>query len=306
MRCQERQNIRNGNLQCRLPTLLIVGLRERVDCSDNSERLVFTSVVQSFHCCQLHRLHFGNHIGRSITGNSCQQRGNQSDNASNLDAFDSQPLLTLPQKVVAAHRNGEDGSDNPCRGHCVQELIDGKGRQCHFKEAHHLVAHRVGIELTSHRILHPGVCHQNPPRRDGSTQAREPGRSEMEPCRHLLPSEEHHGNECRFHEERDDSLYSERSAEDVAHEPRIVAPVCSELKLENDSRSHAHSEIDTEEFLPELCRIPPEGFLRAIVAGFHDSHDNRKSECQGNEQPVIDCSQRKLGARPINHPGIYI
>ena len=71
---------------------------------------------------------------------------------------------------------------------------------------------------------------------------------------HLIPSEEHHCEECRFHEESEDAFDGERSAEDVTHEPGVVAPVGAELEFKDDTRSDADSEVDGEKLHPELGR----------------------------------------------------
>ena len=56
----------------------------------------------------------------------------------------------------------------------MEKLVDGKRREGHVNETGHLVAHGVGIERAADGVLHPSVGHENPPRGDGGTEAREP------------------------------------------------------------------------------------------------------------------------------------
>ena len=176
----------------------------------------------------------------------------------------------------------------------MEELVDGIRRQCHFPEGHHLVTHRIGIELTAYGMLHPSVGHKYPPSRDGSSQTGEPGGCQMETWRHFLPSEIHHGDKRRLHEESHDTLDGKGRAKDVAYYPGIIGPVGAKLKFQYQTGSYTHGEIDAEEFLPELGSILPETLAGTVVAGLHDTHDDGQAECQRHEQPMVDSCQRKL------------
>ena len=74
----------------------------------------------------------------------------------------------------------------------------------------------------------------------------------MEALADFAPSQEHHSDEGRLHEEGEDPFDSEGCTEDVTDEPAVVRPVGPELKLEDDPRSYADSEVNPEELLPEL------------------------------------------------------
>ena len=100
----------------------------------------------------------------------------------------------------------------------------------------------------------------------------------MRSLAHLVPPKVHDGNEGGFHEESHDTLNGQRSAEDIAHKPAVVAPVRAELKLQNDARSHAHGKIDAEELHPELRRLFPELASRAHIQRFHDGHDDAQPQ----------------------------
>ena len=94
----------------------------------------------------------------------------------------------------------------------------------------------------------------------------------MKALRDLVPAEEHYGHEGRFHEECDDTFYGKRCSEYVADEVRIVAPVRTELELEDDARSHAHGKVNAKEALPILCCLLPELLSGPEVQGLHDAH----------------------------------
>ena len=239
-----------------------------------------------------------------MTGGGSTQRGNQTNDTGNLDALQRQLALAIPHQVPAADGNNEHSTDNPRRDDGMAELIDGKRRERHIEERHHLVAHRVGIELTTHGILHPGVGNQNPPGGDGGTQTREPGGSQVEARRHFLPAEIHNSHKGRLHEERHDALDGQRRPEDIAHEPRVVAPVGTKLELEDDAGSHTHGEIDAEEFLPEARGVFPETLAVAIVDGLTNTHNDCQAQGERHKQPVIDSGQRKLRPRPVNGPAV--
>ena len=97
----------------------------------------------------------------------------------------------------------------------------------------------------------------------------------MESRRYLLPSEEHHSHEGRFHEEGHDTLYGQWCSEDVAYKPGIVRPVGTKLKLQDDTCSHTHGEVDAKQLLPELCYVAPESVARAIPTSLGNAHNHR-------------------------------
>ena len=182
----------------------------------------------------------------------------------------------------------------------MEKLVDSHGRQRHFGKARHLIAHGVGIELATYGILHPRICHENPPSRNSGSYARKPCGSKMESARHLLPSEEHDSHECAFHEERHNALNGKRSTEYVANKPRIVAPVGAKLKLKNDARGNTHSKVDTKQTLPELRSLQPEGLAGAIIDSLDNAHYYGQSKRERHKQPMIDGCKRKLGTRPVD------
>ena len=182
----------------------------------------------------------------------------------------------------------------------MEELVDGERREGNLGKACHLVAHGVGIELATHRILHPCVGDEYPPCRNGGSKSGEPCGGEVESARHFLPAEVHHGDEGALHEERHNALDGKGRTEDVAHEPRVVAPVGAEFKLKDYSRRHTHGEVHAEEPLQEDGSVLPELLTCAIIARFHDAHDERKTQRERYEQPVIDGGEGELRPRPVD------
>ena len=132
----------------------------------------------------------------------------------------------------------------------------------------------VRIELHAYRMLHPGVGYKNPYGGDGGADTCHPGGQQMGFLVYFFPSEEHHSKEGGFHEEGQDAFDGQRCAEDVAHEPGIVAPVGAEFEFQDDTRSNAHGKIDSEKFHPELGSPFPELVFLEYIKGFHGCHDN--------------------------------
>ena len=121
----------------------------------------------------------------------------------------------------------------------------------------------------------------------------------MEALANLAPSEEHERDEGGFHEEGEDAFDGKGSTEDVTHKPRVVTPVGTKLKFEDNTRGNTDSEVDTEELLPKLGSCFPELITCAVINGFHNRHHECKSERKWDKQPVIACREGKLGARPV-------
>ena len=187
------------------------------------------------------------------------------------------------EQVPATDTDSERRSQDPGRRNRMRELVNRERTQCHVEERGHLVAHRLRIESTADGVLHPRIRDENPPGGNRRSQACKPRGGKMETGGDLVPAEEHHGDKGRLHEERQNSLDGKRCAEDVTDKPGIVAPVRSELELEDDTRSDAHGEIDAEQPLPEACRRPPEILPGMIITSLHDAHDDCQSQRQWDE-----------------------
>ena len=126
----------------------------------------------------------------------------------------------------------------------------------------------------------------------------------MEPSRHLVPAKEHNCHKSALHEKRHNALNGKRSTKYIADKPRVVAPVGTELKLQDNTRSNAHSEVDAKQTLPEMRRLTPERFSGAIVNCLDNAHNYCQAQCERHKQPMINCCKRKLGTRPVNECGV--
>ena len=153
-------------------------------------------------------------------------------------------------------------------------------------------------------MLHPCVGNENPPGGNRSSQACEPGRSQVETFTYFAPPKEHDGDKCGFHKECQNTFNSQRSTEDVSYKPRIIAPVCTELKLQNQTGCHTNGKVYTEEFHPKLGSLFPKFIACFIIQRLHDSHHHCQSECERNKNPVVHGCHRKLGSRPIDQRGV--
>ena len=182
----------------------------------------------------------------------------------------------------------------------MEELRHSHALQGYVGKAHHFVADGEGVELHAYRVLHPCVCHKNPPCADCCAQTSQPCGSQVPLLRQFLPAEEHQWQECGLKEECHDALDGKGRSEDVADKPRIVGPVCAKFKFQDEARSHTYGEVDTKKLLPELCRRFPKLVLFYHVQGFHNPHDEGEAKCEGNKKPVVARCQRKLRSRPVD------
>ena len=235
----------------------------------------------------------------SITSASSDNCRDETDNTSNFNTLSSHFDVAIAKQIPATHGNHKRRTQQPCARHGVQEFVDCEGLEGNCKEIHHLIAHCVGIEVHSRGVLHPTVGHQNPPCGKRSSKASEPSRSKMEAFTNLTPAKEHEGYKGGLHEESEDAFNSKRCSEDVTYKPRVVAPVGTKFKLQDDTCGHTNGEVDTKELLPKLRGSLPKLITSAVVDGFHDGHHEGKSESEGDKQPVIACRKGKLGSRPV-------
>ena len=107
-------------------------------------------------------------------------------------------------------------------------------------------------------MLHPGVSHQNPPCRNGSSQTGKPSGSQVKTFAYFLPSKEHHSHKGTLHKEGNYTFDGQWSSKDIAYKPTVVAPVGTKFKFQYQACSHTHSEIDTKQFHPKLGGTLPE------------------------------------------------
>ena len=275
-------------------------LRLGTQDADGRERRALLPVVERLHGRQLHGLHAGHDGARTVAREGRDEREDEPEGRGDGDAPAGHQLFAPAQQIPRADPHDEQRGEDERRGDGVEELVDRHGRQRHGRERGHLVAHGFEVEVAPHGVLHPRVGDQNPPRREVGTEGREPRGREVETPADLAPAEEHHGDEGRFEEERQNALDGQRRAENVAHEVGVVGPVGPEFEFEDQARGHADGEVDAEQAHPEFGRAEPERVLRADVKGLHDGDEEAQPERQRDEQPVVDGRHGELCARPVD------
>ena len=238
--------------------------------------------------------------GRAIATPHQQQGADDTDDRGHTDAGQRKTNLALLDEIPRTDANHEDGTRHPSARNGVEELHDGNRIEHQSPEIDHLVTHRVGIELHTYGVLHPRVGHENPNGRDTGSDTRHPSGKQVCTFAHLVPSEEHDGEERSLHKEGQDALDGERSTEDVAHKPRVVAPVGTEFEFEDDARGDAHGKIDGEEFHPELGGVLPKLIFLDDIKGLHRCHNDRQPEGERYENPMVPGRQSELRPRPID------
>jgi len=165
----------------------------------------------------------------------------------------------------------------------MEELTDSHRVAHDSPEIHHLVSYGVGVEDHPDRMLHPAVGDEYPKRGEGCSERRQPCGREVESLADPSPAEQHHSDEGCLDEEGEDAFDGKRRSEYVADEPGIVAEVCSELKLKDDSGRDTQSEVDSEYLHPEPGGVFPEIHLADDVDSLHDGHYHRESQCERDE-----------------------
>ena len=127
VRGHEREHVGHSDAQRGLLAALIVRLVEGIDPGDDRQALVVATIVEGLHGSQFHRLYLRHGIGRVVAGDGGKQRGDESHDGSDTDAFDGQPALTVAEEIIGAHSHGEERANNPCRRDGVAELVDSEG-----------------------------------------------------------------------------------------------------------------------------------------------------------------------------------
>ena len=217
-----------------------------LQAGDNGEWRPRASVLKSLGGSEFHRLVFGCVYAGTVPREHYRQCSDNADQSRCLYACNGKADVPFPEQIPAAHADHEDGSCHPAAEPGVEELADCYRVEGYGPEINHLVADSVRIEFHSHRMLHPGICHENPDCGNCGSDACKPGGCEVESLADLVPSEVHHCDEGGFDEEGDDSLDGERRSENVSNEPGIIAPVGSEFKFQDETCGNTYREVDAE------------------------------------------------------------
>ena len=267
---------------------------------NNGKRYAGTSLFQTFGRSQLHRLVLTDMDTGSVATehqHACAQDANHSGYP---DACQGKTDMALAQQIPRTDAYHEDRSGHPTAGDGVQELHHSYRIKYQCPEVDHFVTNRVGIELHAYRMLHPGIGHQDPHRRNAGTDTCHPSCQQVGTLAHLVPPKEHDCEEGRLHEKGQNPLDGKRRTENVAHKPRIIAPVGSELEFQNDTSGDTYRKINGEELHPELGRTLPELVFLDDIEGFHGSHNHRQPQRKRDENPMVTSGKSKLRSRPVD------
>ena len=157
-------------------------------------------------------------------------------------------LPFLEEKIGTYSSNHESRRLKSSHGHVTHTNSD-RG----IKDGPHEVRHHKSTidEFVSGWGMHPGICSQNPESREDGPKCHETRGYEMDDSTYPFPAEEHDAQKPSLQEKSGHHLKGQEGGEDVAHCLGEKREVCTELKLQHDSRDHSHSEIDCKDLRPE-------------------------------------------------------
>ena len=268
---------------------------------NDGESSLTTTVTQALGGSQFHRLELRGMYSGRISRKHDSAAAYQSDQTADNYARHRELALAASHEVPGADSDYEYSTGNPAACNGVAELGNSHRIGNNLPEGAyrgHLAANGFRIEGGPDRILHPAVGDKYPIGRDCGTDACKPSGSEVEFLAHLVPTEEHHREESSLHEECEDTLDGKRGTEHVTYEPGIIAPVSTELKLEDEAGGDADGEVDGKQLHPELRRLFPEFVFFDEIKGLHHSHHQCQAEGQRHEQPMVGCRHGELDAGP--------
>ena len=251
-----------------------------------------------------------NVICRTVSAICQKQCGEKAEYGSHLYALYCIVAIPLLEQIPAAYSYYHDTGKHECTCGGMEKLVHRNRREDYLRKVNHLVPGGIGIELHSDGILHPCVCNKNPDCREVGPYGSKPCRGQMEPFADFVPPEVHDGKKGTLHKKCKYTLDCQRRTEYVAYKPGVVAPVCSELELQNYACGHAHGKVDCKdagpesgEFFPEqglLLIFRPLLFRIEIISGLHEGYDKAKSKSEGDKYPMEHCRQGELQPRGIN------
>ena len=284
----------------------VVDLLFRVDDAKGDQAGVLLALPQPLEGGQLHRLYLGDLVGRLVPVEDREHRGEDTERGGDDDGPLGHEHVPAAQQVPTGDRDDEQGADQHGGTGRMGELVHRIGREGDLEEVLHLEAGGLGVEGLADRILHPGVGHQDPHRRQAGADCHHPGGKQVESLGNAVPAEEHDREEGGLEEEGEDALDGERRAEDIADHPRVVGPVGAELEFQDEPGGHADGEVDTEQLHPELGQPLPLLVAGAHVDGVVKGEDPGEPQGQRHEDPVVHGGQGELAPGPVDHAEVQI
>ena len=117
--------------------------------------------------------------------------------------------------------------------------------------------------------------------------------------RDSVPAEDPDPEEGRLQEEGGQALHGQRSAEDVAHQPRVGGPVHAELELLNESRDHPDRHIDQEQRTEEASKSAISVVAVAVPRRLQQGDQERETDSDRHEKEVVDAGTGELPAGQV-------
>ena len=99
---------------------------------------------------------------RAVTRHSRQQCCYEAEGSDDLEVAAGELYVALAQEIECTDTECEERTERPRRGDRMEELDDSRGRESYSPEVTHLIAHRLGVEDHTLRILHPSVSDEDP------------------------------------------------------------------------------------------------------------------------------------------------
>jgi hypothetical protein len=143
-------------------------------------------------------------------------------------------------------------------------------------------------------MLHPGVRGQDEKRRQVRPDRHQPDAGQVREFRQPVPAEYPQADERGLQEECDQRLDRQRRTEDITDEPRVVAPIHTELELLNNTGNHTHPEVDEEQLPPKLRHMQILWIAGPIPHRLHQRDQERQTDRQRDKQEMIDGDDTEL------------
>ena len=115
----------------------------------------------------------------------------------------------------------------------------------------------LGRLVIGHRVLHPGIGHDDEEAGDPRAAENHHGRKPMHRLGNALLAIEKKAEECRLEEEAEDAFHCQRLADHAAGDVGKSCPVGAELELHGNAGDHAEDEVDGEDPSPEAGGLVP-------------------------------------------------
>ena len=125
---KEGEQFRNLDIEDERIYIIFITRLVGIQQADGNQTCSVAPFVQALHRSQLHRLFLGDLVSRTITRPYNKYGSDQSENRTDLDAFERELRLPLFQQIPTADTHHEDGSHDPSGKYGMEEFVDGDRR----------------------------------------------------------------------------------------------------------------------------------------------------------------------------------